>query len=95
MKLASGPCRHCDQFVLKVHDQGRPINLDPTPLTTQQLAATWALNRPSYWLTPHGPIPIPHGDHGLAILGRHTVHVCGQHIPNHQPRPIDHDQPPF
>lgn len=95
MKLPAGPCRHCDQFVLKIHDQGRPISLDPTPLTTDQLHATWTLQRPVYWLTPHGPIPIPPGDTGLATLPRHTTHTCGQHIPNRQPRTHDHDQPPF
>ena len=95
MKLASGPCRHCDQHILKLHDQGRPISLDPTPLTTQQLAATWTLQRPSYWLTPHGPIPIPHGDTGLTAIPRHTTHHCGQHIPDHRPPTPNHDQPPF
>lgn len=95
MKLTSGPCRNCDQLVLKLHDLGRPIRLDPTPLTTQQLAATWTLNRPSYWVTPHGPIPIPVGDTGLAALPRHTLHVCGQHIPNRQPPAAHHDTPPF
>jgi hypothetical protein len=95
MKTPFGPCRDCNQHVLKLHDQGRPIRLDPTPLTAKQVAAAWLLARTVYWLTPHGPIPIPPGDTGLATLPRHVIHTCRQPVPNHQPPATDHDLPPY
>ena len=95
MKIPFGPCRDCNLHVLKLHDLGRPIRLDPTPITTQQLDAAWTLGLTTYWITPHGPIPIPPGDHGLTALSRHVTHTCHKPIPNRQPPPPDHNQPPF
>lgn len=95
MKLPFGPCRDCGLHVIKLYDQGRPIRLDPTRLTTQQLDAVWTLGLVAYWITPHGPIRIPTGDRGLLVLPRHAIHTCRQPIPNRQPPDLEHDQPPY